>query len=114
MPSRYENYSNALLEGLSCGIPFVGSDVGGNRMLAATGAGWVFAPDSARDLAMTLSEVVSDGDECRRRGACGRRYVSGRYSWEQTARRLEQIIRASQKEVVDVTDATAGLACVRS
>ena len=43
MPSRYENYSNAVLEALACGVPFLVSDVGGNRRLAETEGGWLFA-----------------------------------------------------------------------
>src|SRR5690606_37809409 len=34
MPSRYENFSNAVLEGLACGVPFLASNVGGNRIYA--------------------------------------------------------------------------------
>ena len=36
MPSRYENYSNAALEALACGMPFLASGVGGNQSLAET------------------------------------------------------------------------------
>jgi glycosyltransferase involved in cell wall biosynthesis len=92
MPSRYENFSNALLEGLACGVPFVGSDVGGNRALYETGAGWVFETGSPRALAATLTAALADGDERRARGERGRLHVSGRYNWSTTARRLEQIL----------------------
>jgi glycosyltransferase involved in cell wall biosynthesis len=92
MPSRYENFSNAILEGLACGVPFVGSDVGGNRALSETGAAWLFQPGSAEDLARLLAVALSDIDSCQSRGQRGRAFVAGRYNWTATARRLEAII----------------------
>ena len=50
MPSRYENFSNAVLEALACGVPFLVSDVGGNRCLAEDEGGWHFTPGSADSL----------------------------------------------------------------
>ncbi len=94
MPSRYENYSNAVLEGLSCGVPFVGSNVGGNIALHKTGAGWLFTAGSAASLASTLSSALGNDADRAARGARGRAHVSGRYSWLSTARRLEEIINA--------------------
>jgi glycosyltransferase involved in cell wall biosynthesis len=94
MPSRYENYSNSLLEGLACGVPFVGSDVGGNQALAETGAGWLFSLGSAADLASSMTTALADDRDRDARGTRGRQHVAGRFSWEATARRLEEIIRA--------------------
>ena len=94
MPSRYENYSNAMLEGLACGVPFVGSDVGGNRALFETGAGWLFSQGSAPDLAVSVRTALADQADLESRGARGRQHVVGRFSWDATARRLEEIIRA--------------------
>jgi glycosyltransferase involved in cell wall biosynthesis len=93
MPSRYENYSNALLEGLACGVPFVGSDVGGNRMLHQTGAGWLFAPGSPESLAAVLDAALAMPAELVTRGRNGRSHVESGYSWLATARRLEDIAR---------------------
>src|SRR5262249_25568674 len=54
MPSRYENFSNAIIEAMACGIPCLASDTGGNRLSVDTGAGWVFEPKSVRSLALRL------------------------------------------------------------
>ena len=91
MPSRYENYSNAILEGLACGVPFVGSDVGGNRALFESGAGWLFEPKSAMSLAEVLGDALVDAERLRARGERGRAHVHGRYSWSTSAQRLEEI-----------------------
>jgi glycosyltransferase involved in cell wall biosynthesis len=92
MASRYENFSNAILEGLACGVPFVGSDVGGNRGLYETGAGWLCEPGSAPSLAASLTAALADCDDRRARGERGRVHIRGRYNWAATARRLEQIL----------------------
>lgn len=94
MPSRYENCSNALLEALACGVPFVGSNVGGNQAFHETGAGWLFEPNSVSSLAATLAEAVADPVGLKTKGEHGRGHVDGRYSWSATARRLEDIIRS--------------------
>jgi glycosyltransferase involved in cell wall biosynthesis len=97
MPSRYENYSNAILEALACGVPFVASAVGGNRVLSDTGAGWVVAHDPAGNLAACLDEALADRARLQARGACGRAHVDGRYSWMATAERLEDIFSRLQE-----------------
>ncbi len=92
MPSRYENYSNAILEAMACGAPFVASEVGGNRIIAATGAGWLFEPGSASSLAAVIRKSLADGSELRARGALAADYARSSGSWTSSAERLESII----------------------
>jgi glycosyltransferase involved in cell wall biosynthesis len=92
MPSRYENYSNAILEALACGVPFVGSNVGGNRTLFETGAGWLFEAGSPASLAAMVNHALADPDNLTARGNNGRMHVCGRHSWCATARRFEEIV----------------------
>jgi glycosyltransferase involved in cell wall biosynthesis len=98
MPSRYENFSNALIEGMACGIPFVGSNVGGNRILASTGAGWLFEPGSFLSLSACLSEALNSGPELKLRGKMALDYVRSHHNWSVTAHRLEEIITSSIAE----------------
>lgn len=95
MPSIYENFSNSLLEAMACGIPFVGSDVGGNQTLAQAAAGLLFEPRSSSRLAERLLEAAGTREALRDRGRCARAYVSGRYSWSITAELLERIFAES-------------------
>jgi len=94
MPSRYENFSNAVLEGMACGVPVAASDIGGNRVVGESGAGWLFDPESVPSLERCLSAIVSDGTALKVRGAAASAYVRERFSWNESARRLEEIIQS--------------------
>ena len=92
MPSRYENHSNALLEAMACGLPFVASEVGGNRQLNQTGAGWFFESESVPSLTACLERVLNSSADIEYRGELGRRYIQQRFSWTLTAVRLESLL----------------------
>jgi phosphatidylinositol alpha-1,6-mannosyltransferase len=92
MPSRYENFSNAVLEAMACGIPFLASNIGGNRILADVGAGWLFESESVSSLSARLCSVLENPAEMKARGQVGSHYVRERYSWEASAERLEWVI----------------------
>ena len=94
MPSRYENYSNAVIEALACRVPFLVSDVGGNRRLAEAEGGWLFAQGSADSLAQTLCSIAENPCLARDRGAYGGENIRRRYSWETSAKRLEDILQS--------------------
>ncbi len=107
MPSRYENYSNAALEALACGVPFLVSGVGGNRSLADTQGGWLFTHGSDDSLAQGLQYIVNHRGEARQRGVIGGERVRDQYSWSCSAIRLETMIEESCQPVA------AGVACTR-
>jgi glycosyltransferase involved in cell wall biosynthesis len=92
MPSRYENHSNALLEAMACGIPFLTSDIGGNRKLSETGAGWLFEPESVPSLRACLHRIIGNRPELKTRGEVGSRSVRNHHTWAASAERLEAII----------------------
>jgi glycosyltransferase involved in cell wall biosynthesis len=95
MPSRYENCSNAVLEALACGVPFLGSDVRGNRRLAESEAGWLFAKGSADSLVKAIASIAGNSCSAKDRGVlCGEK-VRQAYSWETSAKRLEDILLSS-------------------
>jgi glycosyltransferase involved in cell wall biosynthesis len=92
MPSRYETMSNAVLEAMACGIPFLVSNVGGNITLGNTGAGWLFKSESAHSLAVSLTEILPNSSEMKMRGNIGCRYAQKCCSWNASAQRLEAIV----------------------
>jgi glycosyltransferase involved in cell wall biosynthesis len=93
MPSRYENFSNAAVEAMACGVPVLGSDIGGNRIMAANDGAWLFESESIPALTDRLGAVLVDEAEMKARGCRAAQSVRGRYSWDATARRLEEIIK---------------------
>ena len=92
MPSRYENFSNAVLEGMACGIPFLASNIGGNRILAKTGAGWLFESGSVASLSTCLDRILKNISEIQNCGNIGSCYVRQYHSWRTGAEILEDII----------------------
>ncbi len=104
MPSRYENCSNAVLEALACGVPFLVSEVGGNRHLAEVKGGWFFLPSSSDSLAQGLGSIAQNTTLAKDHGILGGEKVRQTYSWSTTAKRLEEIVQAS-------LDKKAGNAC---
>jgi glycosyltransferase involved in cell wall biosynthesis len=92
MPSRYETNSNALLEAMACGIPFLASNVGGNRKLSETGAGWLFESESIPSLQQGLHRLLENRAELKARGEASLRAVRNHPSWAVSAERLEAII----------------------
>jgi len=92
MPSRYENHSNALMEAMASGIPFLASNVGGNVRLSETGAGWLFQSESIPSLTEGLRTVLQNRSELKARGELGVRAVDKQHTWDVSAERLEDIL----------------------
>lgn len=76
LSSFKEGFSNAIVEGLSCGKPCLVSDVGGNREAVDRGeVGWVHPPGDEEALVAQIREVVGRGrsglaamkEDCRKR-----------------------------------------------
>jgi glycosyltransferase involved in cell wall biosynthesis len=91
MPSRYENFSNSILEALACGVPFLASDVGGNKILAKAVGGHLFQTESIPSLALSLRNLASSR-ELKAQGLLGAEYVGRKYTWRTSAECLEHII----------------------
>jgi glycosyltransferase involved in cell wall biosynthesis len=92
MPSRYENFSNAILEALACGVPFLASDVGGNRILEKAVGGFLFQQNSVHSLANSLRQMSERPQEIKMQGLVGAEYVRGLHTWAASAKCLEDII----------------------
>ena len=82
IPSLYEPFGIVALEALAGGAPLVVARTGGlAELIDGTGAGLLFEPGNAAELATCIETVLTDdalADEMRRRGAA---LLADRYSW---------------------------------
>lgn len=83
-----EGFSNALAEGMACGLPAVTTDVGDARALVGD-TGRVVPPRDPRALAEALSALLSETMDQRRARAMGaRRYIVDNFSIDTIIRRF--------------------------
>ncbi len=95
LPSRYENFSNALLEASACGIPFIASDVGGNRILRQSGGcGDLFKAGSVEDLVHYMRNFIQNSNEKKSQARNFSPVIRAKYSWSATADKLEWILNS--------------------
>jgi glycosyltransferase involved in cell wall biosynthesis len=81
LPSRSEAHPIALLEAMGCGLPCVGTRVGGiPEVLDDGNAGLLVADDDESSLGEVLAELAGDPDMRARLGRAARERVCRRYS----------------------------------
>ncbi len=86
LPSVREQFGQALVEGMACGLPAVAAESFGSRAIVEDGrTGWLVPPDDEAALCAALVEAVNDDSERARRGRLAREAVRGRYSWSRVA-----------------------------
>ena len=99
-----ETWGLALNEAMACGRPVIASSkVGGARDLINAGeTGWVFESGDGRQLASVLQAMLTcDTSQLRRMGEAAR-VVSSRWSTEETAARIEEIVVRWSDEAVRI------------
>jgi glycosyltransferase involved in cell wall biosynthesis len=80
LPSFTEGHPKVLLEAMSCGVPCVASDVGGNRAILVDGVtGLLFDLEDPGALAEALARILGDGELAAGLGAHARAEVQERY-----------------------------------
>jgi glycosyltransferase involved in cell wall biosynthesis len=94
LPSFTEGHAKALLEAMSCGVPCVASNVGGNRAAIADGrTGLLVDPTDADALARAIERLITDGALARRLGEAARREVVERYDLSTVVTREIALLR---------------------
>jgi glycogen(starch) synthase len=86
VPSLYEPFGIVALEALAGGAPLIVARTGGlAELIEGTGAGLLFEPGNADELARCIERVLTDtamADEMRGQGAA---LLAERYSWDAIA-----------------------------
>ena len=95
LPSFTEGHAKVLLEAMSCGLPCVASNVGGNRAAVADGrTGLLVDPGDPGALAAAIERLLSDHDFARRLGEAARREIVERYHLAPAMAREIELLRA--------------------
>lgn len=90
--SAFENLSLAILEGLACGTPVLGTPGGGTpELLAPLDPALVLADDHAHTLADALPVWLDDPARLARLGESARHLAVERYDWERVVDGLEAV-----------------------
>ena len=81
-PSFYEGLPNAVLEGMASGLPFVVSDIPGNRDLITQECGWTFDIEDGEALKSCLHQAIQNRELLRAMGKQSRKRVQDHYDWK--------------------------------
>jgi glycosyltransferase involved in cell wall biosynthesis len=100
----YEPFGITPLEAMACGVPVVGSNVGGIKMTVADGeTGFLVPPRDAAALADRLAMLIRHSALRKKFGAAGHRRVHRLFTWERVATAVErvyaQVLQSSLREV---------------
>jgi glycosyltransferase involved in cell wall biosynthesis len=76
--------SNTVLEGLSCGLPVVTTDVGAMGDYVTSDCGHMVRRGDGAEMAEAILALIGDGQQRRKMGAHGRQ-VALKYDWRDVA-----------------------------
>jgi hypothetical protein len=86
--TREDNLPNTVVEALACGLPVVGSAVGGVPEMLTTGVeGWLVAPDDPAAAATALARLAQDPGLLAETGRAARRRAVAAFDARVQARR---------------------------
>ncbi len=98
-PSLTESFGHPMVEAMAHGLPVVAADTPVNREMCGDAAIY-FSPLEPGDLAQAIHRVATDPPLRRRLGLEGLRRVRTIFRWDTHVRRILEIARAEQPEVL--------------
>lgn len=90
VPSHYEGLPTVILEGMSCGLTVVATDIGGNNEVISSGCnGFLVPPKSPKLLAETILKLIGDDQLRNRIGKAARDTIEQSYTWDKIADNIQ-------------------------
>lgn len=93
MPLHDATANNAILEGMSCGLPIVVTDVGAVRDYVDPGCGMLVPPYQARTMAEAVIDIL-DNESARAKMSSKCREHALQFSWEKSVGKLKSVYEA--------------------
>ncbi|WP_331234896.1 glycosyltransferase family 4 protein [Natronorarus salvus] len=94
LPSRYEPFGIALLEGMSAGLVPLATTAGGPPEFVSHGeSGLLVQPGSPETIAMALEALAADRERLATMGVAARERAARHPSWDETADRVHGLLR---------------------
>lgn len=98
-PSKREGLCMTVIEAMSCGLPVVGSNVGGIPESVVPGTtGYLCEPEDIDCFTDRLAELGSDPELRQQMGAAGRERVVDRYSQSVLVEKFEQVVQGAETQ----------------
>jgi glycosyltransferase involved in cell wall biosynthesis len=86
VPSYYEGLPTVLLEAMSCGLPVVATNIGGNNEVISSGLnGFLVPPRRPEEMADSILKLLADSTLRERIGRAARETIEKRYTWDKIA-----------------------------
>ncbi len=89
IPSHYEGLPTVLLEAMSCGLPVVATDIGGNNeVISSEVNGLLVPPKCPTEMAQAVLRLLDNPELRERLGDVARKTIEDRYTWNKIADRI--------------------------
>lgn len=88
LTSRSEAFGNVFAEAMSCGLPVIGTDVGGIPDLVTNENGMLIRPGDIDAIRASILRLKSSRELCWRMGRAGREKIEKNYRWSKIAEKF--------------------------
>lgn len=92
-PSLSETFGISIVEGMACGVPVVGTQVGGMLDTVTDDVGRAVPAEDQSRLAAAICEILGDAPLAKRLGTQGRRRAIESFTWKARGKRLLDVYR---------------------